>query len=750
MPLSSFSPTEVILTERPRMDWPLVWTVWVSAATFSLAEGQWFYLMAATLGVAVNIFAVLRSKEVYLHRVFIGVGAAMATLVLAIEAFSSSLTLLQAWGHYLILLQLCKLFQQKRNRDYVQMISMSALLMIAAAMVTNDPWFAGALIVYLVLLCHTAMVLTLKRGLDAVASGRLATDSSPVEVGQAAWNVGRRWPGPALRRTGQFIMATVLSLGVLVFFVFPREQFVDPKYLPIGRGGSVGTGKQHAATGFTGVVTLGDVTGPIYKSTAIKMTVSVDLPLPMALPVSANYLRGASFDRYADSRWSRSGVADIRPSSDQPLPAPSPALLADAMVEEVRMSPDLLPHLFASYPVVAVAEAGESAIIRRDQSIVVVSRRSPVGYVRYKAYCLTSPLSDAGLRYLRRMREYFGGMMGPNPGGAVTVTPKVKNLAEQWCEDLLARRASQPGLADELNLEIARRMTKKLKQRCSYTLDLTGVDPSVDGVEDFLFNMKRGHCEYFASALAVMCRSVGVRARLAAGFVLSEYDSDAGHYVVRGRDAHAWTEVFTPSTDWIIFDPSPPEGRRAHRRVWGAPVRRWWDNVRFMWYENVVGYDVLSRRRAWKAVKRYLTILRVSFRNLMFHGIVDKALANLAIATGVLGLIVEGMLVSRWTRRYLRERKQARGVLPLSPKKIAFVPELLKLLAMRGLELRPDQTLSELTAEVEAVGVPAEPVAYVIGLYYRIRWGRHVPTEEQLVKAARLVETIRQSLNASR
>ena len=143
MPLSSFSQTEVILTERKRVDGPLLWTVWLSAVTFSLAEGQWFYLIAATFGVAVNMLAVRRAKELHVHRAFVGIGVMAATAILAIEILTmqsqGGWILSYALGHYIILLQMCKLFQQKRNRDYTQLLALSALLMIAAGMMTHEP-----------------------------------------------------------------------------------------------------------------------------------------------------------------------------------------------------------------------------------------------------------------------------------------------------------------------------------------------------------------------------------------------------------------------------------------------------------------------------------------------------------------------------------------------------------------------------------------------------------------------------------
>ncbi|MGA8848426.1 MAG: transglutaminase domain-containing protein [Dehalococcoidia bacterium] len=78
-----------------------------------------------------------------------------------------------------------------------------------------------------------------------------------------------------------------------------------------------------------------------------------------------------------------------------------------------------------------------------------------------------------------------------------------------------------------------------------------------DGVDYFLFSTERGVCTNFASAMAVMLRSVGVPARLACGYFRGELDEVTGNYIIRGRNSHAWVEVYFPKYGWIIFEPSP-------------------------------------------------------------------------------------------------------------------------------------------------------------------------------------------------
>lgn len=93
----------------------------------------------------------------------------------------------------------------------------------------------------------------------------------------------------------------------------------------------------------------------------------------------------------------------------------------------------------------------------------------------------------------------------------------------------------------------------------SFSYDLNVWLPSygTDAVDHFLFTTRKGYGDYFASAMVVMMRGVGVPARLTVGYVSGEYDAGQGGFVVKEHNAHAWPEVFFPGYGWIIFEPTP-------------------------------------------------------------------------------------------------------------------------------------------------------------------------------------------------
>ena len=90
-----------------------------------------------------------------------------------------------------------------------------------------------------------------------------------------------------------------------------------------------------------------------------------------------------------------------------------------------------------------------------------------------------------------------------------------------------------------------------------YNLKIAAPPSDADGVDYFLFTGKSGYCTYYASAMAVMLRSIGIPTRLAVGFLPGQFDQKTQSYIVRDRDYHAWTEVYFADKGWITFDPTP-------------------------------------------------------------------------------------------------------------------------------------------------------------------------------------------------
>ncbi|WP_423223399.1 transglutaminase-like domain-containing protein [Candidatus Amarolinea aalborgensis] len=90
----------------------------------------------------------------------------------------------------------------------------------------------------------------------------------------------------------------------------------------------------------------------------------------------------------------------------------------------------------------------------------------------------------------------------------------------------------------------------------TYDLDVPMVSPSADLVDAFLFDLRRGYCDYFASAFVMMARGVGLPARLAVGYASGRQEAP-GVWLVSAADAHSWPEVYFEGVGWVAFEPTP-------------------------------------------------------------------------------------------------------------------------------------------------------------------------------------------------
>jgi hypothetical protein len=129
-----------------------------------------------------------------------------------------------------------------------------------------------------------------------------------------------------------------------------------------------------------------------------------------------------------------------------------------------------------------------------------------------------------------------------------------------------------------------------LRTEYGYTLELpSGEVP--DPLAYFLFSRRKGHCEYFASAMTVMLRTLNIPARLVTGFQSGVYNPISELWVIRASDAHSWVEAWIPGHGWTTFDPTPPDPN-PHRFALLTSLSLYLDAAETFWQEWVVGYDV--------------------------------------------------------------------------------------------------------------------------------------------------------------
>ena len=761
MPIRSFTDAEVLVSERRRLERPLVVLVWLGIALFSLAEGSGFFLLAGSLSAGIKLYVVSRGSELLLRRGMVTAGVLLAT---AMAAFALLLDTGQRavvhLGHYVILIQLCKLFERSRNRDYTQVLILSLVTAMTACVLPNPLlserlWFAVAMAGYLALACHTAMVLTLKRGLDAAVEAALPTEAGPLPVHKVAWNVRRDWPAKPLRRAMVPILIAMFSMGGLFFLATPWAR--GPRgLLPQPQ-------KNVTVTGYSNQVQLGDAKViQLSDQESLRLRVSAADPNHAGGPL---YLRGHVLDNYEHSHWSSRppGPARLLETAWELDPARRAPPAPGAIRQEVRMDSGLLPTVFGVAPIRwAWAQGADVAVNRRGEARLFLGDQPPGERVEY---VVESPAPDDG--------DHASARPGPPPARAEAppdaedadaepdrthIEPRVGELARQWCRGLLARRDAEPNRREEIDLAIARRLADRLRTNYAYSLDLSGCDPSADGVEDFLFHMKQGHCEYFASALTVMCRSLDVRARLATGFRADDVDIAGGWTIVRARDAHAWTEVYSPSRGWLAFDATPAGAPAPVGKHWYSFFTDAMENAQQFWYLRVIRYseqdrqDLLSILWGWyHSLREAAGAVWQGIINLFAEGQIDRAVVDLALALGAIAVVAEVLVMVHMVRRRTRLARSLRRAAGDRWEQVRFLAGLLRLLERRGLGPRPEHTLLETASRAEeALGLPKDQARRLVRLYYRLRWGGRDLAPEEVLAAEQAVQALRGAIARAR
>jgi len=319
--------------------------------------------------------------------------------------------------------------------------------------------------------------------------------------------------------------------------------------------------------------------------------------------------------------------------------------------------------------------------------------------------------------------------------------PRIKELAQQ----ITVKAPTEYDKAAAIELY--------LKSHFQYTLNLNGAQTD-DPLAYFLFTRRAGHCEFFAAAMTVMLRSIGVPARYVGGFLPGEYNDVGGDWIVRASDAHTWVEVFFPGYGWITFDPTPP-GDNQHSGFLDR-LNMYWDGFQFAWGEWIISYDfahqVSLASTAQKTGRDWVDSVRKFYRDKQrqaIHLILewDKRAENsryflpsiLAILVGILlylrGRALFVFMMARWSLRARRSGNVTAALATLEYR------EMLRMLEKRGLIKSPAQTAQEFAAAIPAPEIAA-PVAQLTQLYESARFGDHAAPAQQMSALLRAIREI--------
>ncbi|MFQ5793932.1 MAG: DUF3488 and DUF4129 domain-containing transglutaminase family protein [Candidatus Bipolaricaulia bacterium] len=655
-------------------------------------------------------------------------------LFAAASLFFLSSSLVMVAIHLLILLQLIKLFSPKTNRDYLQIYALSFLQLIGASILTLSALFSVVFVAFVILLAWTLILYTLKveaEGEEDPLASQVAGDA------QVQIDFNERLEGvihPSFFVGSSLVIVVVFISTLVFFFSLPR----------LGAGYLEGlAGGRTARTGFSDVVQLGDI-GRLLRDDSIAMRVDLKVPPGEDLRPEMLLWRGATLDEYRDKAW-RSTLPALRRISAMRRSTGQRLFLIDPQYRGVRISdlpsgyirqdiylePTTTRFLFG-LPTIGAVEGGFGDL-HLDRGGSIFRNTGNIAKLKYTVYskpssrASTSVLigsigrdADLLLRYLKLPDENF---------------TRMKTLA----------RSLTAGYRDPLAK--AKTLEAYFIREFGYTFDTSRIDPQRP-LESFLFDVRAGYCEYFASSMALMLRTLGIPSRVVTGYRGGEYNEYGGYYIIRQSNAHAWVEAYVPGRGWVAFDPTPPDpnqgliarsaendeqtalegGTVGAKRSWLHRLPLYLDAYRMFWMRYFVSYDLedqVNLARGFRArsqrIESQLHRPTQSLTELVRRG-KTLLLANLRYVIGV-GLIVVVVALALIRRGGLGGRGLGRG--SLAPARRGPVTDLyrrfLKHLARKGFKRNSAWTPLEFARRIDDPRI-AEWVERVTELYYRLRY----------------------------
>ncbi len=705
----------------------LIVTGFIAVASSGALDG--FSVALVALALLARGYLLAKRKAVSLPEswdIYISLGYVVFYVV---DFFFGSRGFIPATVHLVLFSMVVKLFSIRRDRDYVYLAVLAFLQMLAACVLTVDATFVLVFAFFALLAVFTFVTFEMRRSwANHDSSAREQSSTSPAVTSEKRTipdSHGKVAPKVAPRLAGSVVkFCLAMAVGILVlasglFFVLPR---VAGGYL------SQLAPKSRIVSGFSEQVRLGQI-GEIQQSSAVVMHVEVaeGARLPAGM-----YWRGVALSLFDGREWfnplQRSAVRMNYPgrfnlgrTGDHWSPAGRDYAerLGNARMLRYRVLMEPIGtnvFFFAPFPV-SVEGDYRALLVDSAGGVFNADAQRTIG-----TYVGVSDIGSPGAEQLRAAgQEYPAAISLTN----LQLPPRLDRRIPE-----LARKVTA-GAATPYDRALA--IERYLNSNFGYTLQLPKTETR-DPLAQFLFERKEGHCEYFASAMAVMLRTIGIPSRVVNGFRGGELNDLTGSYMVRARDAHSWVEAYFPGSGWATFDPTPASSLSSPAL---SRLDLYMDAMREFWREWVINYDFSHQAavgtsaalRGMEFSRRIDRWSRQLYFKMLVRGLdartaVSRDSRRWAIGTAV---FVAGLLLAfnakRLRRAILLRRVEKRPAAMPDLAATLWYQRMLQVVGRRGWRKSPSQTPAEFLASLGDSHI-RERVAEFTRCYLMARFGR--------------------------
>ena len=595
--------------------------------------------------------------------------------VIVLDVRIGSHTLLKTMLHLLLFTTLLKLAAIRKERDLSLALSLAGMLFVVSVSTS----FHYAILLYVLAVAFVGWAVLVKWAIwrDLAAA--------PEEWGRDRDVRELPGKGPLISS----VLATVL-VAVPLFLFLPRLK------APYVRGGEAG---REITTGFSENVDP-DLFGALKQSDRVFLRITSEEPF-VAGSEAILRLRTLALTRFEKGIWKKPerGGASMPAGGGALVPLVASSRGAGG---GVTMTIDLTPidTRYLPYPLAANAlrlsetsfRNPGSAFLDIDRARNVRLAFEPDRTIQYAATYGTRPIPDLDSGTLA-------------DAGRAVGSPVLRAFA----------RETLSGIDPSADPEAAARALEGVLQSWTYELDLQPRGPNA--VEDFVTNRRKGHCQTFATAMALLLREVGVPTRFVTGFLGGEIGAFGRYVLVRGQNVHAWVEVWCgPSKGWLTFDPTPRAGQPALESVPLAQrLRQVTDGLEFFYDRFILSFGQADQaellRRIREAAGGAVAFLRGAGRGAATGLGLGATLVLFVGAVLLAGLLVRRLRPMTW------------GTRGLSPAP-AFYRRLQKTLRRLGRPLSPASVPAETLAAAETFGASAaRPAEAIVRAYVRESFG---------------------------
>jgi hypothetical protein len=636
--------------------------------------------------------------------------------------------------HMIFCMAAVKLMTRSTDRDYVYLYLISFAELVAASTLTIDITFALSLFVFLISAVCTLVLSEMKRSnARAQSQGKI----QPFVVSAAARGTGMElltpFPAKSMSWMSLAMTLSILIMAVPIFFLIPRVS------LGIFNRPSSTT---QMVSGFSEKVELGEI-GTIKESDTIVMRVKLGEEMGK-VPGNLKW-RGVALDHYDGRAWHRSQTSRARVIAGREYFRLERSVQgADVLFQTFFLEALSTDVVFACHKPLAISS--DLGFLSRDPLENLYTMRHPFK-VRYTAVSDVTPVDPKLIPEVTPpLPEDIQAIYLQLP----TLDPRIATLAKQ-----VTRTAAHP-------FHKAAALEAYLKRSYDYSLDLKGTPHSADPLAMFLFEVRKGHCEYFASAMTIMLRQLGIPARMVNGFRTGEYNTFGAAWTVRQYNAHSWVEAYYSPYGWIEFDPTPPDPVRSRssflRMIWNLA-----DAVDLWWTDEVVNYTFWRQSAFFREVRTRLMEFQKGLRDtvqvffkqgrsqmdrldlrkwLTTHGPIAAAIL-LLMTTIVL------ILRRRWNFwGFLRALRRATRSHDLGFVVTSFYADALDLLKAYGRARARNQTPLEFAHSLAEPSIAA-PFTSLTHMYNKVRFGS-AGDPEDLSETETLLRSLKNALRQAK